>query len=122
VSVVWKRFYTIKTSCIMIEGSCLCWCRDRTDLLQHAQRVADVPDFNDLAIGITVNDDPRRRDLFPGRRHALHFALIGALHRVARHHSVSLGNLMLNRNAQVRKGRTVEGDKSWYPHLLIPAW
>jgi hypothetical protein len=86
--------------------SCLCWCRDRTDLLQHAQRVAGVPDF-DLAIGITVNDDPRRRDLFPGRRHALHFALIGAL--------------MLNRNAQVRKGRTVEGDK-WYPHLLIPAW
>src|ERR1700704_3059969 len=62
---------------------------DHAELLQHAERVPDIPAFGDLAVGDAMDPHSRNAHLFSGRRNPEQFGSVSASAGPARDHGVA---------------------------------
>lgn len=54
------------------------WCRDRAELLHHAQAIGQTPEFGDFPVGNTENEHPVGRKRFAAGGHTHIFAFLRA--------------------------------------------
>src|SRR5579883_1201817 len=79
-------------------------------LPQHAGQVEDRVTLDDLAVGQSINADGSKLGFFAGGWHAIPCATIRASYRDTGHDSVPLGDLLLDRIVDIRKGAAKRPD------------
>src|SRR5258707_9232411 len=98
----------------MVTG--LPWHRNQVELLEQAETIRLVPDFDSLPSSKADDGDPGHRHLLAscGDMHRRHdITAVGATPRRAHHHLVSFSDQVFNRDMEVREGTAGLGDKSF---------
>ena len=78
---------------------------DNAELLQYAQKIPACPALDKLASSDAIYGDPGHRHLLTRRRDASKFTQVGASGGHAIDHLISFGDLILNGEMEIGKGR-----------------
>ena len=91
--------------------------RNNAKLLQHTQIIEIRPRLHNLAARKVINRDPRNAHRLVRSWHAKQTPAVSALRPPAYHHTIPLGNLILNANPYIGKRREVKRGE-----LFSPFW
>src|SRR5687768_9018324 len=84
---------------------------DSAQLLHHAEFIKNAPTLDNLSIHKSVYRDSGDRGRLTGRRETCQFALVRALGGPACHDLIPFGDLIINRELNIREGVAVGCDK-----------
>src|SRR5688572_11492752 len=84
---------------------------DRAQLLHHAEFIKDAPTLGNLSIHKSVYRDSGNSGRLAGRRESCQFALMRALGGPAGHDLIPFGDLVIDREMNIREGVAVGCDE-----------
>src|SRR6266699_5481953 len=96
--------------------------RNDTHLLQQAQCIPVAPGLFDLAIGDTVNIDPRNDTVFAGSSNAHDWTQVSTFYTIAGDDLLTFSHLIFNREMEVGKSRTKQCNAFFDSRTPLQAW